>query len=206
VRWHGRGRRPWYNYSYRLEELKAWVVKLKEISGGVGEIYGYFNNHFHGYAVENCLQLLQLLGLLNEVQSAALQRVEEYFRASGVRPEPQPTAKPAQDMNFEELLSVLISKQKLNRAREIGDDEVKMLEVDDRILRAEIREYHVIVDVEKREILHDCADWARCIPEKSFCKHLGKIFLLIHRDKAEELLRKIFAERDSWEFKPYLES
>ena len=206
VRWHGRGRRPWYNYSYRLEELKAWLGRLKEISGSVGEIYGYFNNHFHGYAVENCLQLLQMLGLLTEAQTAALQRIEEYFRAAGVRPEPQPAAKPAQDMGFDELLSVLISKQKLNRAREIADDEVKTLEVGDRILRAEIREYHIIVDLEKREILHDCADWARCIPDKSFCKHLGKIFLLIPRAKAEELLRKIFAERDSWKFKPYLES
>jgi hypothetical protein len=109
-------------------------------------------------------------------------------------------------MGFEELLSLLISKQKLNRAREIGDDEVKTLEVGDRILRAEIREYHVIVDLEKREILHDCADWARCIPDKSFCKHLGKIFLLMPRAKAEEYLRKIFAERESWKFKPYLES
>jgi hypothetical protein len=44
------------------------------------------------------------------------------------------------------------------------------------------------------------------MPDKSFCKHLGKIFLLVPEIKAEDLLRKILAERDSWEFKPYLES
>jgi len=206
VRWHGRGRRPWYNYSYRLDELKAWVARLNEIASRVGEIYGYFNNHFHGYAVENCLQLLQMLGLMTEAQSAALQRVEEYFRASGIRAEPQPASKPASEMGFEELLSAFVSKQRLSRAKEIGDEEVRILQCGGSVIRAEIREYHVIVDLEKREILHDCPDWARCVPDRSFCKHLGKIFLLIPRASAEDILRRIFVERDIWRFKPYLES
>ena len=206
VRWHGRGRRPWYNYSYKVDELKAWVTRLNEIASRVGEIYGYFNNHFHGYAVENCLQLLQMLGLMTEAQSAALQRVEEYFRASGIRAEPQPASKPASEMGFEELLSAFVSKQRLSRAKEIGDEEVRILQCGGSVIRAEIREYHVIVDLEKREILHDCPNWARCVPDRSFCKHLGKIFLLIPRASAEDILRRIFVERDIWRFKPYLES
>ncbi len=206
IRWHGRGRRPWYNYSYKVGELEAWLIKLKEIAGKVNEVYGYFNNHFHGYAVENCLQLIQMLGLLNEAQSAALERISEYFKASGMRLEPPPIAKPASEVGFDELLSAFISRQKLSRATEIGDSEVKVLDVDDRVIRAEIRDYHVLVDLEEREILHDCPDWARCIPDKSFCKHLGKIFLIIPRVQAERFLRRIYAERESWKFKPYLET
>jgi len=88
----------------------------------------------------------------------------------------------------------------------IGDEEVRILQCGGSVIRAEIREYHVIVDLEKREILHDCPDWARCVPDRSFCKHLGKIFLLIPRASAEDILRRIFVERDIWRFKPYLES
>ncbi|RLE85720.1 MAG: hypothetical protein DRJ39_01175, partial [Thermoprotei archaeon] len=25
IRWHGRGKRIWYNYKYRVEELRKWV-------------------------------------------------------------------------------------------------------------------------------------------------------------------------------------
>jgi uncharacterized protein YecE (DUF72 family) len=34
----------------------------------VKKIYGFFNNHYHGYAPENCLYLLEKLGLLSESQ------------------------------------------------------------------------------------------------------------------------------------------
>jgi uncharacterized protein YecE (DUF72 family) len=48
--------------------LEAWVPKVKETAGKVKKIYGYFNNHYHGYAPENCLQLIEKLGLLSEEQ------------------------------------------------------------------------------------------------------------------------------------------
>jgi uncharacterized protein YecE (DUF72 family) len=73
-RWHGRGDRPWFNYNYSKEELEPWVPKVKEASSKVKRIYGYFNNHFHGYAPENCLHLIQRLGLLNEEQKKTLQK------------------------------------------------------------------------------------------------------------------------------------
>jgi uncharacterized protein YecE (DUF72 family) len=37
----------------------------------VKKVYGYFNNHFHGYAPENCLYLIEKLGLLTEEQKRA---------------------------------------------------------------------------------------------------------------------------------------
>lgn len=70
-RWHGRGEKPWFDYRYSKEELDGWVPKVKESASKVKRIYGYFNNHFHGYAPENCLQLLEKLGLLTAEQKAA---------------------------------------------------------------------------------------------------------------------------------------
>ena len=43
-------------------------------------MYGYFNNHFHGYAVENCLQVLEMLGVLTREQAEAMTTVENYLR------------------------------------------------------------------------------------------------------------------------------
>jgi uncharacterized protein YecE (DUF72 family) len=58
-RWHGRGERPWFNYRYNEEELKEWLPRVKEAEKKTKKVYGYFNNHFHAYAPENCLQLLE---------------------------------------------------------------------------------------------------------------------------------------------------
>jgi uncharacterized protein YecE (DUF72 family) len=70
-RWHGRGERPWFDYLYEKAELDEWVPKVEEAAGNVKKVYGYFNNHFHGYAPENCLYLIEKLGLLSEEQKKA---------------------------------------------------------------------------------------------------------------------------------------
>jgi uncharacterized protein YecE (DUF72 family) len=73
-RWHGRGERPWFNYLYEKAELDEWVPKVEEAAKNVKKVYGYFNNHFHGYAPENCLYLLEKLGLLTEEQKLAKEK------------------------------------------------------------------------------------------------------------------------------------
>jgi uncharacterized protein YecE (DUF72 family) len=76
-RWHGRGRRPWFNYKYKQEELDPWVPKVEEASKNVKKAFGYFNNHFHGYAPENCLQFIERLGLLSEKQRVAKGKISK---------------------------------------------------------------------------------------------------------------------------------
>jgi uncharacterized protein YecE (DUF72 family) len=73
-RWHGRGESPWFDYRYSKEELEPWVPKVEDAAGKVKKVVGYFNNHFHGYAPENCLYLIERLGLLSEEQKQAKQR------------------------------------------------------------------------------------------------------------------------------------
>jgi hypothetical protein len=59
---------------------------------------------------------------------------------------------------------------------EIGDDELSFEEEKSDLVRVKIREYVVVIDLDKKTITHNCADWAKRIPEKSFCKHLARYF------------------------------
>jgi len=70
-RWHGRGEQPWFDYLYSKKEIDDWVPRVEDAADKVKKIYGYFNNHFHGYAPENCLYLIERLGLLTEEQMKA---------------------------------------------------------------------------------------------------------------------------------------
>ncbi|MEJ2242047.1 MAG: DUF72 domain-containing protein [Candidatus Bathyarchaeota archaeon] len=78
-RWHGHGENPWFDYRYSSDELEPWVPKLKNASSKVKKVFGYFNNHYHGYAVENCLQVLEMLGVLTPEQEEAKKNVNEHF-------------------------------------------------------------------------------------------------------------------------------
>ena len=80
-RWHGHGTGPWFDYRYKNEELEPWVPKVKDASKDVKKVYGFFNNHFHGYAVENCLQVLGMLGIVTQEQMGAKARVDKHFKA-----------------------------------------------------------------------------------------------------------------------------
>lgn len=75
LRWHGRGERPWYNYRYRQDELEGWKEKVEAIAAKTKKVYGYFNNHFRGYAVENSLQMMEILGSSTPAQTRALAQV-----------------------------------------------------------------------------------------------------------------------------------
>jgi uncharacterized protein YecE (DUF72 family) len=70
-RWHGHGENTWFDFRYTKEALESWVPKIEEAANKTKKVYGYFNNHYHGYAPENCLQLIERLGLLSEEQKKA---------------------------------------------------------------------------------------------------------------------------------------
>jgi uncharacterized protein YecE (DUF72 family) len=59
---------------YSNNELEPWIPKVEEVSGKVKKLVGYFNNHYHGYTPENCLYLIERLGLLSEEQKLAKER------------------------------------------------------------------------------------------------------------------------------------
>ena len=203
-RWHGHGTRPWFNYRYHAEELEPWIPKVTETAEKVEKVYAYFNNHYHGYAVENCLQVLEMLGVLTPEQTEAKNRVESHFKRSTKVKQPTLEAfvKPKK-ASFEGLLHSFVDDRRLKRAECIKDDELKVVKETSGRIEAVIRGYHIIIDVGSRTILHDCADWSRVLPNKRLCKHVAKLLLTIDREKALEILRKIDAGKDAWQFKPY---
>jgi uncharacterized protein YecE (DUF72 family) len=81
-RWHGRGRAPWYNYRYTEEELEPWIPRVHEVLPKVKRSYGYYNNHFHGYAIENGLEFLEMLGAATDAQRKVLSHVRGYIEGN----------------------------------------------------------------------------------------------------------------------------
>jgi uncharacterized protein YecE (DUF72 family) len=73
VRLHGRNYEEWfreredasggerYNYLYSIEELKPWVERIRQVAETAERTFVVTNNHFHGKAVTNALQLVHLL-------------------------------------------------------------------------------------------------------------------------------------------------
>ena len=86
IRWHGHGTRPWYNYRYKEKELQSWVPKVKEVTARAKVTYGYFNNHFRGFAVENSLRMMEIIGAASVRQQETRARATR-FLDKGVRDE-----------------------------------------------------------------------------------------------------------------------
>lgn len=213
VRWHGRGERPWYYYLYEQEELEPWVEKVEKTKKQAEKVFGYFNNHYHGYAVRNCLQFAEMIGELTEEQRETKENVEDYFRKAEAAAKKKMKERgmtlaaympeEVERMDFENLLSTFMDKGRLGRAKGIKDKEIRIEEISDDRVKASIRNYHLSIDNKSRVILHDCADWSRCAPAKQFCKHVGKVMMTIPKEKASEIMKQIALEREKWEFKPY---
>jgi len=173
--------------------------------------FGYFNNHYHAYAVKNCFEMMDMLGIITPQQKEVKMRVKEYLEARPKAPPLKPslalTAFMPEEINrmgFKDLLRILMDNRRIKRAKGIKDEEVKLQEVTSDHVKATVRRYNVAIDVSNRLILHDCADWSRCGPVKQFCKHVGKVLMSMPEEEALSILRRIGTERGKWEFKPYV--
>jgi len=60
IRWHARGRN---GDGYSASEIDYWARQIREISQRA-DVFGYWNNDAHGYAPQNCLQLMRKLASL----------------------------------------------------------------------------------------------------------------------------------------------
>ncbi|MHA1195725.1 MAG: DUF72 domain-containing protein [Promethearchaeota archaeon] len=63
VRFHGFGKKIWFDYYFKEEEIRDWALQLRSgVLGKADKICIYFNNHFSGYAAKNALMMIKELG------------------------------------------------------------------------------------------------------------------------------------------------
>ncbi len=63
IRFHGYGKRIWFDYLFKEEEIKHWAGELKNVIEKVENVGIYFNNHFSGYAAKNALMMMRELNI-----------------------------------------------------------------------------------------------------------------------------------------------
>ncbi len=206
IRWHGHGQEPWYNYRYPEEQLKEWVPRVQQVGSQAETVYGFFNNHYHGYAPENCLQILRMLGVDDADKGRALGRIENFRKrtsAEGVKMRATTLedfgADPHAEAHFQELLVSFLDGPRLERAKAIEPEEVEVTRDGDVVL-ARVKEYRIELDRGAHRLAHDCEDWAKASERREFCKHVGKFFLTLPREEAILDLEAIRADREGWTF------
>jgi len=209
IRWHGRRKDNWYDYQYSDEELREWIPKVEKIAEAADPVYGFFNNHYHGYAPENCLQVLEMLGAITPPQSAMKGHIEDYragiTRVAGGKFQAvtldafaeAPDTVPPLDTDIAEALRTFVDPARLERAARIPDSDVEISDEGSEV-RARVREYKVVADFSKKTILHDCEDWSSRLVKREFCKHVAKVFLRMDRERAVERLDAIRGDRKQW--------
>jgi hypothetical protein len=63
--------------------LAAWVPKVKDVTSRAKETFGYFNNHFRGFAVENSLKMMGMLGVSTPEQDEAGVKAARFLSSGG---------------------------------------------------------------------------------------------------------------------------
>lgn len=200
-RWHGRTRRPWYNYHYSEEELKEWVLKLKGASRKVEKIYGYFNNHFHGYAVENCIEFMQMLNVAEPKHEQIKKRIIEYNLHGVPEWDERRTEKlNAAERDIWQLLLELTDLSRIRRGRRIKDDALRIQKSSEDVIKAKVKNYTIEFHLKEKILRHDCDDWRKGIEEKRLCKHVVKVLFSIDSEKAQNIIRSIIENKHDWNF------
>jgi len=202
-RWHGRNARPWYDYRYSEEQLREWVPRVEMATKTVDKVYGYFNNHFHGYAVENCIEILEMLNAARPEHHGIKERVKRH----NAERKPLVRESKLEEFGFgspkqgiEGLLLQLTDKRRLERGIEIKDEQVVMEELSDWVVTAKVRDYTVELNLGDRVLKHDCEDWRKGLGMKRLCKHVVKLFLVIPEKRSVEILQDLAEQREKWSF------
>jgi hypothetical protein len=108
-------------------------------------------------------------------------------------------------MDFNSLTRFLVSPERLKRAQQIADNEVRIIKETEDEIEATVRDYHIIVDTKNKNLVHDCADWGKIMSTKRLCKHIAKLLSMIDQQKATDVLRSIYEKEESWNFENYRE-
>lgn len=100
----------------------------------------------------------------------------------------------------DELLLHFLGNARLERAQAIDSELVIIESITGDTLHAKVKEYSIEINIPEHYIKHDCPDWENWGEQKMMCKHVGKLFLTLDEKISTSLLRRIYTEKDSWQF------
>ncbi len=202
IRWHGRGEKLWYDYHYKEEELEPWVPRVRKVSSKVKKVYGYFNNHFHGYAVENCIQIMEMLGTAKKEQMLIKDKIVRYnlTKRSKTYQKRLDLFEENKNLSLDELLLTLMDQDRLDKAKRIKDEELTIIDISQINREVKIKQYIVKIDSHERTIVHNCHDWHKGFPKKRLCKHLAKVFLTLPSEYSIKILNDLLRKKEQWRF------
>lgn len=63
IRFHGFGKKIWFDYLFKEEEIKNWAIPIRDVIQNSKKVGIYFNNHFSGYAAKNSLMMMRELNV-----------------------------------------------------------------------------------------------------------------------------------------------
>jgi len=112
-----------------------------------------------------------------------------------------PINKDIDKMSVDELLTIMLGKNRLASAREIDPAVISVDKETETLLSGTVKEYTVLIDRAERRVEHDCVDFKtnRAVA-RLFCKHIGAFLMRVDRAHAVQLLRHLMRERDHWAF------
>jgi len=91
-----------------------------------------------------------------------------------------------------------VGESLFKKAKDFPNNNIKIISIqnDPLFVRALFfdneREFHIIIDEEKREIFHDCPSFLIYSNiEKKLCKHLLKLFLILKQEKSLEIIKNL---------------
>lgn len=204
-RWHGHGKRPWYNYDYSRAELEPWVARFDKALEGVKNVFGYFNNHYHSFGPKNALQMAALLGPLTGPQAEKLSALER--GGAGADPRQSldafvPGQGPA-SREVEVLVSRLADQGRIDRAKEIAPRDLALSKVEANFVRADVHGTRVVLDLAEQQVRHNCPDYLHGIKEKRVCKHIVRLLLALPPEIAREFADDLGRSKADWKFQEY---
>jgi len=112
-----------------------------------------------------------------------------------------PLNKDIDRMGLDELLLVLLGRNRLESAKALPPERVSVDKETATLLAGTVKEYSVRIDTQERRVEHDCVDFrTNRAKARLFCKHLGAFLMRVEPAKAVRLLRELLRERDHWTF------
>ncbi|MBM3291828.1 DUF72 domain-containing protein [Candidatus Bathyarchaeota archaeon] len=203
IRWHGHGKKIWYDYEYNEKQLKEWVPKIEETRSKTKKTYGYFNNHYNANAVKNAVEMLQMMNSSTEEQNQILDKIiTNREKPKKIDSNIQPLTSYSLgdiDLSISDRIMRFTDSSRLARAEAI-EDELKIIQSSNKQIKAEIKDYFIDIDIENKSIRHNCDDWQKGILQKRMCKHVNLLFLKLQPALSKKILDKMWEDREDWKF------